>query len=219
MNDYTSVYRRCGCTDSATGRRYGDNCPRLATDLGHGSWYFSVRLGGQRVRRGGFRTAQDAEQARQDLVGQAPEPASDAGLTVGVWLDTWVAMPPKMLAAAQKWLAARKLTDAPATADKLELAVRVVGDWLGDNQPDITTFADVTRDHVLAWIQHITKTPTVRTGKPLGAISRIQRISGLSQFFRDTAAWPVRQRPRLHPDRARRRAQEHPAGAPLHPRP
>jgi hypothetical protein len=74
MNDYSPVYRRCGCTEPATGRRFGDNCPRLATDPGHGSWYFSVRLGGQRVRRGGFRTAQAAEQARQDLVGSAPEP-------------------------------------------------------------------------------------------------------------------------------------------------
>jgi integrase len=100
-----------------------------------------------------------------------------------------MAMPPKMLAAAQKWLAARKSTDAPATVDKLELAVRVFGDWLGDNHPEITTFADVTRDHVLAWIQHVTETPTASTGKPLGVTSRIQRISGLSQFFRDTAAW------------------------------
>lgn len=28
-----------------------------------------------------------------------------------------------------------------------------------------------------------------RTGKPLGVMSRIQQISGLSQFFRDTAIW------------------------------
>jgi integrase len=95
MTDYSPVYRRCGCTDPTTGRRYGDNCPWLATDPGHGSWYFSVRLGRQRVRRGGFRTAQDAEQARQDLVGQAPEAADDAGLTVAAWLDTWVASLPK----------------------------------------------------------------------------------------------------------------------------
>lgn len=100
-----------------------------------------------------------------------------------------MALPPRMLAVANKWLASRKLTDAPATVDKLELAVRVFGEWLGDNHPEITTFADVTRDHVLAWIQHITEAPTTRTGKPLGVMSRIQRISGLSQFFRDTAAW------------------------------
>ncbi|WP_030439810.1 tyrosine-type recombinase/integrase [Actinoplanes subtropicus] len=96
MNDYSPVYRRCGCTDPTTGRRrYGDTCPRLADDPDHGSWYFSIRIGGQRVRRGGFRTAQATEQARQELVGQTPEPAPDAGLTVGAWLDTWVASLPK----------------------------------------------------------------------------------------------------------------------------
>jgi len=95
MKNYSPVYRRCACTDPTTGRRYGANCPRLADDPGHGSWYFSIRLGHHRVRRGGFRTAQAAEQARQDLVGQAPEPASDAGLTVAAWLDAWVASLPK----------------------------------------------------------------------------------------------------------------------------
>lgn len=98
-------------------------------------------------------------------------------------------LPPTMLAVAQKWLAARKLTDAPSTVDKLELAVRVFGNWLGENHPEITTFADVTRDHCLGWIAHIAEAPTERTGKPLGVMSRIQRISGLSQFFRDTATW------------------------------
>lgn len=37
MNDYSPVYRRCGCTDPTTGRRYGDTYPRLAADPGHGS--------------------------------------------------------------------------------------------------------------------------------------------------------------------------------------
>jgi integrase len=98
-------------------------------------------------------------------------------------------LPPRMLAVAEKWLAARKLTDAPSTVDKLELAVRVFGHWLGEHHPGITTFADVTRDHCLGWIGHIAEAPTERTGKPLGVMSRIQRISGLSQFFRDTALW------------------------------
>lgn len=98
-------------------------------------------------------------------------------------------LPPRMLAVAEKWLAARKLTDAPSTVDKLELAVRVFGQWLSEHHPGITTFANVTRDHCLGWIGHIAEAPTERTGKPLGVMSRIQRISGLSQFFRDTALW------------------------------
>ena len=94
-----------------------------------------------------------------------------------------------MQAVAEKWLAARRLTDAPATVDKLELAVRAFGAWLHENHPEITTFAEVTREHCLDWIAHLAETPTARTGKPLGVMSRIQRISGLSQFFRDTAVW------------------------------
>ncbi|MEU1187558.1 site-specific integrase [Streptomyces sp. NPDC005859] len=98
-------------------------------------------------------------------------------------------LPPQMQAVAEKWLAARRLTDRPSTVDKLELAIRRFGDWLGEHHPEIDSFADVTRDHCLGWLQHIAETPTEQTGKPLGVVSRIQRTSGLGQFFRDTAAW------------------------------
>ncbi|WP_406415694.1 hypothetical protein OH809_41810 [Streptomyces sp. NBC_00873] len=47
----------------------------------------------------------------------------------------------------------------------------------------------MTRDHGLGWLQRIAETPTGQTGKPLGVVSRIQRSSGLGQFFRGTAAW------------------------------
>jgi len=98
-------------------------------------------------------------------------------------------LPPRMQTVAERWLAARRLTDRPATVVKLELAVRRFGDRLGEHHPEIISFADVTRDHCLGWMQHLTEAPTERTGRPLGAVSRIQRISGLTQFFRDTAAW------------------------------
>ena len=99
------------------------------------------------------------------------------------------ALAPRMQTVAEKWLAARRLTDAPATVDKLELALRTFAAWLQENHPKITTFAEVTREHCLDWIAHLATAPTARTGKPLGVMSRIQRISGLSQFFRDTALW------------------------------
>ncbi|MGR6924339.1 tyrosine-type recombinase/integrase [[Actinomadura] parvosata] len=47
----------------------------------------------------------------------------------------------------------------------------------------------MTRDHCLEWISYLAETPSSATGKPLGVISRKQRISGLSQLFRETAAW------------------------------
>ncbi len=98
------------------------------------------------------------------------------------------ALPPRMQAVADKWLAARRLTDRPATVNKLELATRRFGEWLSRHHPDVDSLAQVTREHCLDWIQSLADEPTT-TGKPLGVISRIQRISGLSQLFRDTAAW------------------------------
>lgn len=47
----------------------------------------------------------------------------------------------------------------------------------------------MNRDHCLGWIRYLAETPSKVTGKPLGVISRKQRISGLSQLFRETAAW------------------------------
>jgi integrase len=47
----------------------------------------------------------------------------------------------------------------------------------------------VTRDHCLDWIGYLAENPSKATGRPLGAISRKQRVSALSQLFRETAAW------------------------------
>jgi len=58
--DEGCVYRRCGCTDPATGRQYGRACPRLAAGGRHGSWYVRLELPAgldghrRRVRRGGY---------------------------------------------------------------------------------------------------------------------------------------------------------------------
>jgi hypothetical protein len=100
-----------------------------------------------------------------------------------------LALPPRMQVVAQKWLAARRLTDAPSTTEQLELAVRNFGDWLAEHYPRIVSCTEVTRDHCLEWIEYLADTPSKATGKPLGVISRKQRISGLSQLFRETAAW------------------------------
>lgn len=100
-----------------------------------------------------------------------------------------LALPPRMQVVAAKWLAARRLTDAPSTTEQLELAVRNFGDWLTEHHPGIVSWTEVTRDHCLEWIENLADTPSKATGKPLGVISRKQRISGLSQLFRETAAW------------------------------
>jgi len=92
-----STYKRCGCTDARTGRRLDQRCPRLR-NARHGSWFYVLELppgpdGKRRQRRrGGFASQREAQEAldaarRQVLDG---EPDAD-GLTVGRWLDEWIA--------------------------------------------------------------------------------------------------------------------------------
>jgi integrase len=91
INDTTEgVYRRCGCTDPATGRRYGKRCPKLA-DPDHGSWYFALQIPTasdrrERTRRGGYRTAALAAAARNRMLTAAP----GHGWTVARWLRRWL---------------------------------------------------------------------------------------------------------------------------------
>jgi hypothetical protein len=80
-------------------------------------------------------------------------------------------MPPRMLmqAVADRWLSARRLTDRPSTVVKLELAVRRFGEWIGEHDPAIQTFADVNRDHCLGFLQALAENPSERTGRPAWA--------------------------------------------------
>lgn len=90
------VYRRCGCTDPATGRQYGQTCPRLAAGGRHGSWYVRLELPSgvdghrRRIRRGGYPSRKAAVAVLTRL--RAPRPG-DTGvrvLTVGDWLAHWL---------------------------------------------------------------------------------------------------------------------------------
>jgi integrase len=91
------VYRRCGCTDPASGRQYGRACPRLAAGGGrHGSWYVRLELPAgldghrRRIRRGGYGSRRAAVAVLARL--RAPRPG-DTGvrvLTVGDWLAHWL---------------------------------------------------------------------------------------------------------------------------------
>jgi integrase len=97
--------------------------------------------------------------------------------------------PPRMQAVVDRWLAVCGLTDRPATVCRLELTLRCFLAWLAETQPTVKSLAEVTRDHVLAYLTVLAETPNERTGRPLAVLSRRGRISTLARFFRDTAEW------------------------------
>src|SRR6266568_7186779 len=96
---------------------------------------------------------------------------------------------PKMEAVVSRYLAARRLTDRPNTVEKFDMTLRHFVNWLTQTYPQIEAFAEVTREQVLAFAEALDTMPMPRTGQPLAAWSKLRRLSCLSVFFRETAAW------------------------------
>ena len=96
---------------------------------------------------------------------------------------------PRMEKVVTRYLATRALTDRPATVEKFHHTLRHFATWLTQTHPLIESFADVTREHLLAFSEALTLMVMPRTGQPLAAWSKLRRMSCLSVFFRETAAW------------------------------
>ena len=98
-------------------------------------------------------------------------------------------LPPRMVAVSDRYLAVRRLTDRPATTLNLERALRHVMAWRARAHPTLATFAAVQREHILEYAADVEAQRAARSGRPLTTLTRRGLLSGLSVFFRDTAAW------------------------------
>ena len=89
------VFRRCGCRDES-GKQLGFGCPKLG-QKGHGTWSYMVdvqSIDGRRrqMKRGGFRTKSEALNALDEVSALSRTGHQvDDKITVGAWLDLWLA--------------------------------------------------------------------------------------------------------------------------------
>ena len=99
-----STFKRCGCREElpagtpGEGKLVGDKCPALAKSS-HGTWFYRADIGRDPVtgkrreqRRGGFRTAKEAQSALAQVIAAVStgEHRHDERRTVGEWLTTWL---------------------------------------------------------------------------------------------------------------------------------
>lgn len=96
---------------------------------------------------------------------------------------------PRMEAVMERYLAVRRLTDRPATIERLAVAARSFIAWIAAAHPEMESFADVTRPQVLDYALSLDAAIVPRTGLPLAAATKVRYLSGLSVFFRDVSAW------------------------------
>ncbi len=72
-----------------------------------------------------------------------------------------------MEAVVARYLSVRRLTDRPGTIRHIDAALRQLIAWLARTSPSLDTFAEVTRDHLLAYAEALNTEPNPRTKQPI----------------------------------------------------
>jgi site-specific recombinase XerD len=106
-----------------------------------------------------------------------------------------------MTAVLDRYLAARRLSDEPGTVKRFNTNIRQLIAWIEQTNPELESFAQLTRDHILAYADFLTTNPNPRTGQPLATSTRRQVLSSISVFFQEVVAWEwedVPSHPPLH---------------------
>ena len=101
----------------------------------------------------------------------------------------FVVQKPTMQQTIDRYLAVCRLTSQPSTVNSLDLTLRQFGGWIEQAYPEIDTFAQVTRDHVLEYAEVLNTSIGVDTKRPLASSSKRLTLTKLAQFFRDAAHW------------------------------
>lgn len=96
---------------------------------------------------------------------------------------------PHLEATVQRYLATKRLTCRPATVSRIDRSLRQFLAWLDDASPAVSSFAEVTRDQVLAYGVALDRMVTQRTGQPLAALTKRGHLAVLMLFFQDIAEW------------------------------
>ncbi len=96
---------------------------------------------------------------------------------------------PRMEAVAQRYLAVRRLTDRPTTLERIDSTLRELIGWVVQAYPQIESFGELTRAHILQFLDVLNARIAPRTGLPLAPSSKLRRMSCLSVFFREVAKW------------------------------
>ena len=89
----------------------------------------------------------------------------------------------------ERYLEARRAQQSSAaTISRFDSVVRHFTAWSVVVNPTIETFTDVTRDHILAYAATL-QTNSANGGAVVSIETKISRLSTLSVFLQDTAAW------------------------------
>lgn len=122
-------------------------------------------------------------------------------------------LPERLETVIERYLAVRRVNRRPKTVQTSVLALHTFANWLVRSYPEIVSWAQVSREQVLAFAEDLNTRISAETGQPLSARTKEGYLITLATFLRDVALWQwedVPQRPLLGPGDLPKRAQRVP---------
>ena len=163
-----TISKRCYCTDPATGKRLGKNCPKLRRGVGgpwsasHGVWCLQLELpapdGAPRrpFRRSGFNRAEDAQKVLDEVRALLALAPKDRDLTLriaGLLYDLPAKQPIPTPETVAKTLRAGRIDGVTTTVGAY------LDDWLhgrsGLAEGTVKFYADHIRNHLTPHLGHL----------------------------------------------------------------
>ncbi|HEY6406316.1 MAG TPA: site-specific integrase [Ktedonobacteraceae bacterium] len=97
---------------------------------------------------------------------------------------------PRMEAVVTRYLAARRLDARPSTVKSFRIALHLLILWLAQAYPELETFAEVTREHLIQFAEALNTMTGVQTHRPFASGTKQLMLSCLSIFFQQVARGP-----------------------------
>jgi integrase len=155
-------------------------------------------------------------------LGQVDRPPTGR-VTAGSWMNQLAPpeAPPKIRAVIERYLRLHLHAnlDPPQTVRHARDALRRLVTWMVQAHPEITSLADLHRQHAEEFLRWLGTQTNQQTGAPLSISFRRTVVTLITRFVTETAAWGLGRRPGTGAVHPRRHPEDLQAAAPVHPRP
>ena len=101
----------------------------------------------------------------------------------------WATVAPGFAESARRYLEQVTVSLRASTVKHIEHDLRQFGIWLADTHPEVTSCADLRREHIEAFKTWLATHPTPATGKPLNRVSIKNALINLHCFFTRITEW------------------------------
>ena len=101
----------------------------------------------------------------------------------------WAVIAPAFAENARRYVAQVELSLRPATVKHIETDLREFGTWLTSTHPEVTSCADLQRQHIEDYKIWVSAKHGRHTGRPLSRVSIKNRLINLHCFFDRTTEW------------------------------